>query len=415
MPYGTDLCFIINIMQLPDSTFWDWIDSHINDDPTALRLKYPAAKDGMDYPLAITQIECRRKFGKKLKATLEAVPHFLFPSRLAGEQSTSDSLAAFHASLVLPGRDMMDMTAGLGIDAMHCSKVCSSVFAIERHSDVADALTINSRQAGCDNLSVACCDSRDYLQSGQMKDVATIFIDPARRSADGGRVFALTDCEPDVVELLPQLASRCERLVVKMSPMLDISHTIISLGGCSRIIAIGNTTECKELIAVKDFTQAVTSSPVIESITLLADSSADFAYTQDQEQQAVMPPCSVPRENDYLYEPYPAMMKAGALKLIGNHFNLNIFHPNTRLYHSPSVAEGFPGEIFRIERIIDFASKHIKRLHRDYPAISITTRNFGMTADALRHKLGVRDGGNKRLFAITDPTGHRLMLITSKL
>lgn len=402
-------------MQLPDSTFWNWVESHINDDPTALRLKYPAAKDGIDYPLAITQIECRRKFGKKLKATLEVVHHFLFPSRLSGEQSTSDRLAEFHASLVLPDRDMMDMTSGLGIDAMYCSKVCSSILAIERNSDVADALIFNSRQAGYDNLSVVCGDSREYLESSQMKDFATIFIDPARRSVDGGRLFALTDCEPDVVAIMPQLASRCERLVIKMSPMLDISHTVISLGGCSRIIAIGNTTECKELIAVKDFTPAVTSSPVIESITLLADSSANFSYTHEQEQQAVMPPCSVPCENDYLYEPYPAMMKAGALKLVGNRYELSIFHPNTRLYHSPSVAEGFPGEIFRIERIIDFASKHIKRFHHDYPVISITTRNFGMTADALRHKLGVRDGGNKRLFAITDPTGHRLMLITSKL
>ena len=148
---------------------------------------------------------------------------------------------------------------------------------------------------------------------------------------------------------------------------------------------------------------------------MLADGSADFSYTLEEEQQAAMPPCSVPRENDYLYEPYPAMMKAGALKLIANRYGLNIFHPNTRLYHSPSVAEGFPGEIFRIERVIDFASKPIKRLHRDYPAISITPRNFGMTADALRRKLGVRDGGDKRLFALTDLSGHRLMLITSKL
>ena len=163
-------------MQLPDSTFWTWVDRHINDDPTTLRLKYPSAKDGIDYPLAITQIECRRKFGKKLKTTLEAVPHFLFPTRLAGEQSTSDRLADFHASLVIPGRDLMDMTAGLGIDAMHCSKVCSSVIALERNCNVADALTINSRQAGCDNLSVVCCDSREYMESALMKDVATIFI-----------------------------------------------------------------------------------------------------------------------------------------------------------------------------------------------------------------------------------------------
>lgn len=403
-------------MYLTDDMFWAWIDRHSGDDPATLRLKHPVAVGDMDYPLAITQIECRRKFGKKLRETLSIWPRFLFPSRLSGEQSTSDMLAGYHASLVIEGCDMLDMTAGLGIDVLHCSTRCTTVTAIERNPDTAAALAANASMAACGNITVKCCDSREYITSGEMKPVGTVFIDPARRSADGGRVFALSDCEPDVIRLLEPLSSLCLRIVIKMSPMLDISHTINSLGGCTKIIAIGDATECKELIAVKDFGEKTDDAPAtVSSVTMLGDSIITFDFTAEEEHQAPMPPCSVPAEGSFLYEPYPAMMKAGAVKLLANRYGLYMMHHNTRLYHSQDAVADFPGEIFRIERVIDFASRHIKRLHKEYPSLLITTRNFGITAEALRHKLRVRDGGDIRLFGLTDHNGKRLMIIVRRV
>ena len=64
--------------------FFDWIRDHASDDVAKLRLKY-----GKEYGGAITQIECRRKFGKKLEQTLTSFPDFYFPSVLAGEHSST--------------------------------------------------------------------------------------------------------------------------------------------------------------------------------------------------------------------------------------------------------------------------------------------------------------------------------------
>ena len=121
----------------------------------------------------------------------------------------------------------------------------------------------------------------------------TAFIDPARRDANGGRVFSLADCEPDVTAMLPSISKICRRLIVKMSPMLDISHTINALDGCSQIISLGTATECKELIAVKDFDRK-SSEIEIKGITLLPDGISDFSYTKEEEQGATMPNYSIP-------------------------------------------------------------------------------------------------------------------------
>lgn len=396
-----------------DDKFWQWVGLHINDDPIKLRLKYAAVNDGFDYDAAITQIECRHRFGKKLADTLLQIPHFFFPNKLSGEQSTSDKLADYH-STIIKGKSMIDLTAGLGIDVLHCSRMCDRATAVERAPNVADALGYNARQAGRENIEVVCGDCRDFINECNNK-YGTAFIDPARRSEDGGRVFSLNDCEPDVTEMLPQLSLICQRLVIKMSPMLDISHTINALGGCKKIITLGNATECKELIAIKDFDDQTESNPLIEAVTLIGDAIVSFSYTTEEESNAPQPTYSLCKAGNFFYEPYPSVMKTGASKLLANRFNLNAFHPNSRLYHSEKLTDDFPGNIFVVEKVIDFSSKYLKRFKNEYPRINVATRNFGMSAEELKKKLGVKDGGDKKLVGLCDANNIRRLLILNKI
>ena len=307
-------------MNTLDDKFWQWVDLHLNNDPIKLRLKYASISDGFDYDAAITQIECRQRFGKKLSDTLTNVPHFFFPNKLSGEQSTSDKLAEYHATLI-KGRTMVDLTAGLGIDVLHCLRACDRAIAIERNESVANALKYNSSQASVNNLDVVCVDCREYIDKCDNK-YGTVFIDPARRSSDGGRVFSLSECEPDVTEMLPRLSQICERLVIKMSPMLDISHTINTLGGCNKIISLGNATECKELIAIKDFCESDCTDTIIEAVTIVGDSVISFCYTNKEEAETKQPIYSMCKVGDFYYEPYPSVMKTGASKLLANRFDI---------------------------------------------------------------------------------------------
>ncbi|MBD5218628.1 MAG: hypothetical protein HDS72_00065 [Bacteroidales bacterium] len=399
-----------------NTEFYNWIDQHMADDPARLRLKFAGKQvPGVDVAAAIVQIECRRKFGTKLAQTLASFPQFYFPSTLAGEQSTSDLLARYHASLVPEGLAAADLTAGLGIDALHFAARASSVVAVERNKELTDALRFNADGLHVENLEIVNGDCRDFVDRciAEGRRFGAVFIDPARRAADGSRVFALADCEPDVVAMLPKLKQICRLLVIKASPMLDITHTIGELSPAPlSVMAVGTPTECKELMMLIDFGAEAPYSTMIEAVTLTADGAETFAFTADAERNAEMPATAPLAEGNYIYEPSPCLMKTGAFRLVADRYGLRTFQPNTRLFHSPEKIDNFPGTCWRVVKIFPYASRVIKRFAREYPAVNVAVRNFGMSADALRARLGVRDAGPLRLYGLTDSRDEKLLVLT---
>lgn len=386
-----------------NSEMFDWVESHINDDPLKLRLKYSGKFPWLD--TALMQIECRRKARKKLSETLEC-KDFLFPTRLSEEQCTSDMLARFHASLIDKGSEVADLTCGLGIDALHISRRASSVTAVERDPIVADALRHNANALGIDNITVVNDDCTNFLNSTD-RHYDTMFIDPARRGTNGERVYRLADCSPDVTEMQNAIASKSDRLIVKASPMLDITQTLRELPFTTDLYVVGTTTECKELVADIKF-----GVKPAEAKIHVKTPDYEFSFTQSEEAEAKAR-YEKPTAGGYLYEPGATLMKAAPYRLLSQQFNVEKLHPNTHLYYSSEIVDSFPAEAWHIERIADFSSGELKRLSREYPQINVAVRNFDYTADWLRKKLKVKDGGSHRLIATTLCDGSKVMLILS--
>ena len=387
-----------------------WVEAHISDRPDALRLAVHGRSDGIDYEAAITQIECRRKFAAKLQQTLAAFPRFYFPSVLAGEQATSDLLAAYHCGMIPRRATVADLTAGLGIDVFHLATRADNVTAVELDHNRAEALRYNAEGLRLDNISVVEGDCADFVDrciaSGTHFDA--VFIDPARRGADGSRVFALNGCQPDVCALIDKLRQMCRFLLIKASPMLDITQVLRELPHTTDIYVTGTSTECKEIVADVIFDNKHTSEPVIHVMTPLYD----FSFTQSEEASAT-PDYDLPVAGEYLYEPGAAVMEAAPFKLLSQRYGLKKLHPNTHLYHSAARIADFPGETWRIDRVADFSSHEIKAISRQYDRLNIATRNFDMPADTLRKKLKVKDGGTQRLIAATLADNSKAMLLLS--
>lgn len=386
---------------------FDWIAEHKNDDTSKLRLKY-----GKDHAFDILQIECLRKYSGKLGGLVDILGSFVFPSALAGEQSTSWALALYHAGLIKEGSLVADLTGGLGVDAFAMALTKKAkVTAVELAPETAEALKANS--SNIDDFTVINADCRDlihdWLQEGKRFDY--VFIDPYRRAVDGSRVFALNDCEPDVVSLMPDLLKLAPTVIVKASPMLDIAHSLAELPQIHKIIVLGTSTECKEL----DFVCSPQDREAenLEAVTILGDTGINFAFTREQEQNAVADLGS-PREGGFVFEPFPAVMKSGAFKLLSERFGLKKASANSHVWFADEVNPQAPGRWFQIREILPYMSKHIKRYAARIPKICVTTRNFDMDAAALKAKLKVKDGRG-RLFATTLANGQKILITTEPI
>lgn len=393
--------------------FWQWVEAHSKDDPAKLRLKFHnTAADGIDLPLAITQIECRRRFAPKFAETLSRDPHFLFAGYINGEQATGDRLARWHAGLIPSGSRVADLTSGLGIDVINLTLNGCTATALEQQPDVAAALAYNARTLGLEpRLTVICEDSTQWIRQQADSSYDWLFIDPARRAADGSRVFDLADCTPDLSVLQTEMLRVAPRYVAKLSPMLDISRTVSQLEHVVRICTVGTATECKELVAVVDSLAEAPEQVPVCAVTLLPDggeSRIEFTAAQERSAEVVY---GMPKAGDWLLEPYPALMKAAPHRLLCALAGAKKIAPNTHVYFAAQAGDAALGRWLEIEAVLPYSSGEIKRFRRRWPEALVAERNFGLSAQALRAKLGVKDGGTTRVVGVSDASDRRWLVV----
>lgn len=401
-------------MTYDSDKFWNFVNEHMSDDPAKLRLRYHG---DAEMSCAITQIECRQRFGKKLSQTLQAYPHLVFGNTLCGEQSTSDALARIHISLLPRDCPVTDLTAGLGIDAMHAASAGHPVTACERDQALANALRDNTTGRDLKMLRVLHGDSVEMLRDGILHGEVA-FIDPARRGDGGRRLFGLTDCVPDVVSMLDDFRRHFKTLIIKASPMIDIRGGMVEPLECvTDVYAIGTTTQCKELVAVCDLTRPniTTSTQRIHSLTLLADGeTSDFSFEMSEE-SGPQPSLRTPKVGDVVYEPYPSVMKCGGYRTLAYRYDTSKIAADTHLYVYDTEISGFPGQAWRVLEVLPWQSRVLKRFKNSYPKISVAVRNFDMAAAALQSRLGVKEGdGHLKLIAVTLADGTKALLVLER-
>ena len=193
----------------------------------------------VDMPLAIRQINGKQKI--KLKIPLFfSTDDILYPIQLSLEQSSSQS-TAYYKSTLCEGNTLVDLTGGFGIDCYFMAENFSQVTYVERDAELCELARHNFKALGRKNIDVIHADSEKHL--AQMEKVDWIYIDPARRSESGKKVFFLSDCDPDVSALAPLLLEKADKVMIKLSPMLDITATVSELPTTAEIHIISVENE----------------------------------------------------------------------------------------------------------------------------------------------------------------------------
>ncbi len=400
---------VLRFHSLPDS-FYSFVARHIHDNVSDLALKYRGKVDVALLDFALTQIECRRKAANKLKPFVES-DRFLFADSLSAEQSSDYRVARYHLDIVGKDNLVLDMTAGLGIDAMTLSQK-NIVTAIELDGSRAEALKHNADIFELDNLSVINADSIEFLRSSHQK-YNVIFIDPARRKNDNRRVYGFRDCEPDILENMDLLKSHADRIVIKASPLLDITQTIRDLDNLESIHIVSVKGECKEVLAILN--NKAGTRPYIRVVDL-GDDTFDSLFEIDIDSFLLKNSCELADEADvapgkYLYIPNAGMMKIDVGSALCSRFEgMKKISPNTNLYVSEKIYDGFPGSIHEIKMIPDKKDLKVFRNER----YNVSTKNYPMEAEALRKKLKVREGHEKFIYGFRAFKKEIPMLVTTE-
>ena len=337
------------------------------------------------------------------------------------------------------------------MDTFFMSEVAAETHYFEQNTDLAAIADHNFRLAGrfihCHPESFTPQSLQKLLTfNSQIDDFSQlstlnsqlIYLDPARRDNHGGKVFRLEDCTPNVIEIIrlirlireQQNSSISEpqiRVLLKLSPMLDFHQAVAQLGGSWDVYVVSVNNEVKELLLLSEVSTAL---PIernqisevrcqisgIHAVMLTDSGDHVFFFTPDEESTAEVQTISNAQlkhavqtrslNTQLIFEPDAALLKAGAFRLISARYGLKKADPNTHLYLSDQFStlkraaqtrssnaqfSTLSGRWWQVLGVYTRA----KEVQRVCTRANILTRNYVLSADALRKQLRLKDGGDE--------------------
>ena len=425
----------------------EFVSEHISSDISRLvmnKAKWPE----IDMSLAVACIESRRKLKGKIQEWYDN-PDLIFPLKISAEQCSSSATAAYKAGLAerIVCEDesrkwkLADLTGGLGVDSWFFSKLASKVLYNEMRKPLCDAAAHNFKALTADNIRISNnmiipegIEIADPALTGSEKEgsAATpaellsefrpdiVYMDPARRGEGGKKVFLIEECTPDVLTLKNEIFRICRHMLIKLSPMADISMACNRLGKtCREVHVVASGGECKELLIWMD--REWNDEYTTVAVELNNDGkSSEFRFKPSEE--AAARPLKAGSEDAYqpgmiLFEPGKSLMKSGAFNLISEKFSIVKLGTSTHYYIAGAELSDTihkHGKTFTIKEVHPLDKRSIKNMGKAYPKAEVTARNIPMDTDTLRKKLGVTSGDDAHIFGLKSDSLGNLLIITER-
>lgn len=364
---------------------------------------------GVDMPFALDQIAGWQTATRKLPSWA-AVDGVVYPPHLSMEQCSSEFTARYKAALarrISADKTLfVDLTGGMGVDFSFMSRGFGKAVYVERQSNLCENALHNFPLLGVGNAEAVNSDGVEYLRS--LSHASVIYLDPARRDANGGKAVAISDCTPDVVSLLDELLTKADSVIIKLSPMLDWHKAMAELKRVTELHIISSGNECKELLFV------LSRETPISSHVFCVNNNDIITFPLDD---ASLKPSIIPHliVGMHLYEPSASVMKAGCFGMLCERYGVKTVGDNSHLFVSPDGIGDFPGRGFIIKAISTLNKNDLKKSLTGIDRANITTRNFPVPVAELRKKLHLKDGGETYIFATTASDGKRLLLVCQKI
>lgn len=287
----------------------------------------------LDKNFIINQINGIQKAKNKLPEFYNN-PNIVYPATLSIEQCSSEQTANYKSSLIrhaeLVSASILDLTGGFGIDSYYFSKKAKQVTYIEPNKELFTIVQQNFTTLNTPNTKLINSTCEEFLKSTKEKfDIA--YIDPSRRK-ENQKVFMLTDCTPNIVELQNRIFKIGPKIFVKTSPILDIKQSIKELKTVSEVWVVSVNNECKEVLYLLE--DKTTNNPKINTVNIPLFKNEEiplsrgvkgvlneqlFQFNFKTEESSTV---DFSNPLNYLYEPNASILKAGAFKSIAKAYGL---------------------------------------------------------------------------------------------
>ena len=441
---------------------------HHKDDPVRPLALRPMP-EGVNRTWVLQQIEGYQLAKKKLPhwaAIYDEGKDLHFPPRLSLEQCSSEATARYKAQelsifncppsaarLSTYGAQELSLlsgpTGGFGVDFSSLAPHFSRAVYVEQQAALCDVARHNLPMLGISNAEVinATCEEQLSTLNYQLSIVncqlsIVFFLDPARRDSAGNKVFCLEDCSPDITQLQDTLLNIGDAIMVKLSPMLDITQALRQLRCVTDVHVISVKGECKELLIIMRKDKAPDQPITFHCVNLeteeevLEDPPTDSPpaplLERGEEYDSVIKEvfsakyignCSplskrgVRGESggeSFLFEPNASILKAGLQDVFGERYGLSKLHPNSNLFVGKEPIPRVPARQFRIVDVTDFSKANLKRFLKGISHANLTIRNFPATVQELRKRLKLKEGGSDYLFATTLSDGSHVLIRCEK-
>ena len=375
----------------------------------------------VDLTFALEQIAGRHKAKTKLPSWA-AIDGIVYPPHLSMEQCSSEQTARYKALIAGKGALIVDLTAGFGVDMAFISQNYQKAVHVERQAPLCAISSQNYKLLGLNHIEVVCADGVDYLH--QLDHADLIFLDPARRDDHGARTYGIADCTPNVLELHDELLQKADRVMLKLSPMLDWRKAVEDLGHVNEVHIVSVDNECKELVVVLEVRgeRSEVREYTVNCVNLLSNAAREefkFCPTDISLTSHLSPLTSTthlsPLTSSFLFEPNASIMKAGCFAALEQRFGVHQLDKNSHLFVSDTDISDFPGRRFVIEKTTSMNKRELKAAFEGIDRANITVRNFPMSVAELRKRLKLKDGGDLYLFATTIAGNQHQLFLCRKM
>jgi hypothetical protein len=395
------------LQSLQDPGVLDLIRAHAHEDPAGFAMRFHGRND-LPVRAMAEQIACRRKAEKKLPS-LSRYP--LLYTKLALEQSSGESAAGWKAGL-MGGRAIIDLTGGLGIDAIFFLRRFDHVVYCERDPVLAELAAYNRRAMEVANIETVVGESADTLAGYPDDAFDWVYVDPARRE-EGVRSVGLEATSPDVVRLHDLMLRKAPRVCIKASPALEVSGLQEKLPALSSVIVVSVGGECKETLLMLD---RGSDSGKPHSVRAVCLDEGGGVFEISSKDDGCLERVVAQAPGQWFYEPDAAIIKARLSAELAAKLGLEFLNDSVDYLTSDRFVEGFPGRSFRVVECLPFKPKAFRSqlASRGITGAAIQRRDFPLSPEQLRKQFRLGESSDVFLFFTRDASGGLVCLVCRK-